>query len=189
MFGSGAMTNTIREIGDAACILAIGTNTTASHPIIGLEVKRAVQAGAKLIVANPKRIDLCRFATLWLQQKPGTDVALLMGIARVIVDEGLMDAAFIQERTTEFESFKKSLEEFDLERVEEITGVPREKIVEAARIYASSKPASILYSMGITQHSHGTDNVLAIGNLAMLTGNMGVKSGGVNPLRGQSNVQ
>lgn len=188
-FGSGAMTNTIREVGEAAAILAIGTNTTVGHPVIGLEVKRAVQNGAKLIVANPKRIDLCRFATLWLQQKPGTDVALLMGIARVIVDEGLADESFIADRTTDFEAFKKSLEEFDLGRVEEITGVPREKIVEAARIYGSSKPASILYSMGITQHSHGTDNVLATGNLAMLTGNMGVKSGGVNPLRGQSNVQ
>lgn len=189
MFGSGAMTNTIREIGDAACILAIGTNTTTGHPIIGLEVKRAVQNGSKLIVMNPKRIDLCRFATLWLQQKPGTDVALLMGMMRVIVDEGLADEAFIRERTEAYAEFEESLAAFDIETVEGITGVPREKIVEAARIYATSAPASILYAMGITQHTHGTDNVLALGNLAMLTGNVGRVSGGVNPLRGQSNVQ
>ena len=104
-----------------------------------------------------------------------------MGIARVIVDEGLMDEAFIQERTSDFEAFKKSLADYDIERVEEITGVPRAKIVEAARLYASEKPASILYSMGITQHSHGTDNVLAVGNLAMLTGNLDKNSSGVIP--------
>ncbi len=189
VFGSGAMTNSIGEVGDAACILAIGTNTTASHPIIGLEVKRAARNGAKLIVANPRKINLVRFADLWLQQRPGTDVALLMGIARVIVDEGLTDAQFIRERTAEFEPFLESLKEFDLDSVEKITGVPRAKIVEAARIYATYKPASILYAMGITQHTHGTDNVLATANLAMLTGNLGKPSSGVNPLRGQSNVQ
>jgi formate dehydrogenase (NADP+) alpha subunit len=189
MYGSGAMTNTIGEMGDASCILAIGTNTTQAHPVIGLEVKRAVRKGAKLIVANPKRIDLCRFADLWLQQRAGTDVALLMGIMRVIVDEGLADESFISERTADFEAFRESLEEFDLGRVEAITGVPAEKIRQAARIYATSKPGSILYSMGITQHSHGTDNVFAVGNLAMLTGNVGKPSAGVNPLRGQNNVQ
>ena len=189
MFGSGAMTNSIGEIGDAACVFAIGSNTTTAHPVIGLEVKRAARQGARIIVANPKRIDLCRIADIWLQQKSGTDVALLMGMARVIVDEGLYDAEFVAERCEEFEAFKASLAAYDLERVEEITGVPREKIVEAARIYATSRPGSILYAMGITQHSHGTDNVLAIGNLAMLTGNLGKRSSGVNPLRGQNNVQ
>ena len=117
-FGSGAMTNTIREVGDAAAILAIGTNTTVAHPIVGLEVKRAVRNGAQLIVANPKRIDLCRFATLWLQHKPGSDVALLMGMARVIVDERLMDDSFIRERTDGFNAFRESLADFDLETVE-----------------------------------------------------------------------
>ncbi len=188
-FGSGAMTNPINEIGDAACILAIGTNTTVGHPVIGLEVKRAVRNGAKLIVANPRRIDLCRFADLWLQHRAGTDVALLMGMARVIVDEGLLDPDFVLERTSGFEAFRESLEAFDLESVERITGVPRDKIVAAARMYAIHKPASLLYAMGITQHTHGTDNVLATANLAMLTGNVGKPSSGVNPLRGQSNVQ
>ena len=188
-FGSGAMTNSIREIGDAACILAIGTNTTAAHPVIGLEVKRAVFNGRRLIVANPREIGLVRFADLWLRQRPGTDVVLLMGMMRVIVDEGLLDSAFIKERCENFDAFKESLKAFDIDSVERITGVPGEKITEAARMYATNKPASILYAMGITQHSHGTDNVLATANLAMLTGNIGKPSTGVNPLRGQNNVQ
>jgi len=187
--GSGAMTNSINEISDAACILAIGTNTTQAHPIIGLQVKKAVREGAKLIVANPKEIDLCRSADIFLQNKPGTDVALLMGMMRVIVDEGLVDSTFIKNRCDNYDAFTESLEEFDLDSVERITAVPREKIVEAARIYANNSPATILYCMGITQHSHGTDNVMAISNLALLTGNLGKKSTGVNPLRGQNNVQ
>jgi len=188
-FGSGAMTNSIGEIGDAGCILAIGTNTTEAHPIIGLEVKRAVGKGAKLIVANPREIDLVRFAHLWLQHRPGSDVALLMGMMKVIVDEGLLDRAFIDERCEDFDVFRESLEGFDLAFVERTTGVAGGKIVEAARIYATDKPSSILYAMGITQHSHGTDNVIATANLAMLTGNIGKPSTGVNPLRGQNNVQ
>jgi len=188
-FGSGAMTNSISEIGSAACILAIGTNTTEAHPVIGLEVKRAARKGAKLIVANPREINLVRFADLWLQHKPGTDVALLMGMMRVIVDEGLADSSFIEERCENFDDFRESLRNFDLDFVERITGVPKDKIAEAARMYATNKPSSLLYAMGITQHSHGTDNVIATANLAMLTGNIGKPSTGVNPLRGQNNVQ
>jgi len=188
-FGSGAMTNSINEIGDAACILAIGTNTTENHPVIGLEVKKAVDKGAELIVANPREIDLCRFASLWLRHSPGTDVALLMGMMRVIVDEGLFDSAFIRERCENFDAFKESLRNFDLDFVEQVTKVPQDKIAEAARTYATNSPAMLLYAMGITQHSHGTDNVVATANLAMLTGNIGKPSAGVNPLRGQNNVQ
>jgi formate dehydrogenase alpha subunit len=188
-FGAGAMTNSISEIGDARCILAIGTNTTSAHPVIGLQVKKAVRNGAKLIVANPRQIDLVRVADLWLQHMPGTDVALLMGMMRVIVEEGLLDSAFIEERCENFDAFKASLKNFDLDTVERITGVAKDKIVEAARMYATNKPSSILYAMGITQHSHGTDNVIATANLAMLTGNIGKSSTGVNPLRGQNNVQ
>jgi len=188
-FGSGAMTNSIDEIGNAACILAIGTNTTIAHPVIALEVKRAARNGGKLIVANPREIELVRLADLWLRQRPGTDVALLMGMMRVIVDEGLIDSSFIEERCENFDAFKESLKGFDLDSVERITGVPDEKVVKAARMYATNKPASILFAMGITQHSHGTDNVLATANLAMLTGNIGQPSSGVNPLRGQNNVQ
>ena len=187
--GSGAMTNSIGEIAGIECIFAIGTNTTAAHPVIGLEMKKAIARGAKLIVANPKEIDLCRFADIFLQHQPGSDVALLMGIMRVIVDEGLFDKAFIDERCENFEAFKASLGNFDPQFVSRTTGVPWEKIQQAARCYATEKPASLFYAMGITQHTHGTDNVLATSNLALLTGNVGKQSSGVNPLRGQNNVQ
>jgi formate dehydrogenase alpha subunit len=188
-FGSGAMTNSIKDIGEAACILAIGTNTTETHPVAALEITKVKRNEGKLIVANPREIGLVRVSDVWLRQNPGTDVPLLMGMMRVIVDEGLLDSAFIEERCENFDAFKKSLQNFDLDKVERITGVPKEQIAEAARIYATSKPASILYAMGITQHSHGTDNVMAIANLAMLTGNIGKPGAGVNPLRGQNNVQ
>jgi formate dehydrogenase alpha subunit len=188
-FGSGAMTNSINDIGDAACILAIGTNTTENHPVLAPKIVHAVNNGGKLIVANPYEIDLCRFASIWLQHNPGTDVALLMGMMKVIVDEGLLDSAFIEERCENFDAFSESLKDFDLDFVERVTKVPQSKIVEAARMFATNSPAAILYAMGITQHSHGTDNVLATANLAMLTGNVGKPSTGVNPLRGQNNVQ
>ena len=188
-FGSGAMTNSISDLREAKCILAIGTNTTEAHPIIGLEVKKAVSNGARLIVANPREIDLVRFSHLWLQHRPGSDVALLMGMAKVIVDEGLIDRSFIDERCENFAAFKESLKDFSLDFVERTTGVEKEKIAQAARIYATEKPSSILYAMGITQHSHGTDNVIATANLAMLTGNIGKPGSGVDPLRGQNNVQ
>jgi len=188
-FGSGAMTNSIREIGDSSCIIAIGTNTTEAHPVIALEVRKAVNKGGKLIVINPRQIKLTNFADMWLQQNPGSDVAVLMGMAKVIADEGLADKEFIEARCENYEAFVESLAAYDLDTVEKLTGIPREKIVEAARTYATAKPATILYAMGITQHSHGTDNVMATANLAMLTGNIGKSSTGVNPLRGQNNVQ
>jgi formate dehydrogenase major subunit len=188
-FGSGAMTNSIEEIAEAACILAIGTNTTWAHPVIGLRVKRAVRDGATLIVANPKRIDLCRFADFFLQLRPGTDVALLLGMMRVVLDEGLADEPYIAERTENIDALKVALADFPLEKAAEITGIDAELIARATRAYAGTKPASILYAMGVTQHTHGTDNVIAIANLALLTGNVGRYAGGVNPLRGQNNVQ
>ncbi len=187
--GSGAMTNSIDEIADAKAILAFGTNTTVAHPVLALRVKEAVGKGATLIVANPKEIDLCRHAEIFLKQQPGTNVPLLMGMIRVIVDEGLADEAFIAERCEEFDTLKQSLEQFDLDFVENVTRIPREQIVAAARAFATNKPGTILYAMGITQHTHGTDSVMAISNLALLTGNVGKPSSGVNPLRGQNNVQ
>ena len=184
------MTNSIDDIREAACILAIGTNTTEAHPIIGMNIRQAVQSGkTRLIVANPLEIKLVRDTHLWLQHRAGTDVALLMGMMKVIVDEGLADTAFITERCENYEEFAASLQDFPLDRVVEITGVPADKIVEAARMYATNSPAAILYTMGITQHTHGTDNVMATANLAMLTGNIGKPGSGVNPLRGQNNVQ
>jgi formate dehydrogenase alpha subunit len=189
-FGSGAMTNSITELRFADCILVTGSNTTEAHPIIGLEIKAAVKKnGAALIVADPREIDLVGFATLWLRHRSGTDVALFNGIMQVILSEGLQDHEFIEKRTEDFEKLRAVLGGYTLERVEKITGAPREKIAQAARLYAGARNASIVYSMGITQHTTGTDNVLSLANLAMLAGQVGKKSSGVNPLRGQNNVQ
>ena len=188
-FGSGASTNTLDDLQDAACILAIGTNTTEAHPIIGMNIRKAVRHGTKLIVANPLEIGLVENADIWLQHRAGTDVVLLMGMMKVIVNEGLVDTAFIEERCENYDLFKESLKNYTLSLVEGITGVPGEKVAAAARMYASNSPAAILYTMGITQHTHGTDNVMAVANLAMLTGNIGKPGAGVNPLRGQNNVQ
>lgn len=183
------MTNSIQEVDRVACFLNIGTNTTSAHPIIGHRMRRAAKNDAKMIVANPKEIDLARHADLFIQHQPGSDVALLMGMARVILEEGLHDEAFINEKTENFAAFEESLAAFTPEYVSELTGVPWSQIQEAARMYATHKPAAIYYAMGITQHSHGTDNVMATANLALLTGNIGKASSGVNPLRGQNNVQ
>ena len=189
-FGSGAMTNSIAELEHAKCILVTGSNTTETHPVIGSLIKRAVRYnGAKLIVVDPRRIDLVKYAAVWLRQKNGTDVAWMNGIMNVILSEGLQDEEFIKERTEGFDELKKVVEQYTPEKVEEITTIPAEKLREAARIYATAETSSLVYSMGITQHTTGTDNVLSTANLAMLTGNIGKASTGVNPLRGQNNVQ
>ena len=189
VFGSGAMTNSIPEIENHDLIFVIGSNTTETHPIIGLKIKKAVRKGAKLIVADPRKINLVRFANTWLQHRPGTDVALLNSIMHVIVREDLIDKKFIETWTEGFESFKGSLDEYTPERGENITGVPREDIIKAALLYGNAVRPGIYYTMGITQHTHGTENVFTIANLALMTGNLGKKSTGVNPLRGQNNVQ
>ncbi len=188
-FGSGAMTNSVAEIAENKALFVIGSNTTENHPIIGLRMKEAVAKGAQLIVADPRKIPLVKFATLWLRHRPGTDSTLLNSIMKVILTEGLEDKEFISNRTEGYEEFVKSLEPFTPEYGEEITGVPAEDIKKAARIYASAENAGIYYAMGITQHVMGTNNVCAVGNLAMLTGNVGKRAAGVNPLRGQNNVQ
>ncbi|RKY09290.1 MAG: formate dehydrogenase subunit alpha [Planctomycetota bacterium] len=189
-FGSGAMTNSIDEIRRAECIFVIGSNTTEAHPVIGLNVKDAViNNGAKLIVADPRTIDIVRFAELYVAQKPGTDVALINAMMNVIIKEELHDKDFIGERTENFEALDKVVKDFTPEKAEKITTIPADDIRRLARIYAGASTASIIYSMGITQHTTGTDNVLSLANLAMLTGNVGRESTGVNPLRGQNNVQ
>ncbi len=189
-FGSGAMTNNIDDFSNTRCVLAIGTNTSEAHPVLAMKIRRTVRnKGAKLIVVNPVEVDFVRDADLWVRLKYGTDVALLMGMCRIILDEGLHDAAFIEERCENFDAFKKELENYPLERVSEITGVEPDVLVQAARMYAQNGPATILYAMGVCEHSHGTENVIATANLAMLTGNVGGAGAGVNPLRGQNNVQ
>lgn len=190
VFGSGAMTNSIDDIENAKGFFVMGSNTTENHPVIAYRIKRTVKRkGAFLIVADPRRISLAEKADIFLQLRPGTDAALLIGIAKVIVDENLYSKDFIEERCEGFEEYIESLRSVRLEEMASITGVPAEEIARAARMYATNKPSSIFYAMGITQHSHGTNNVLALANLAMLTGNIGKKGGGVNPLRGQNNVQ
>ncbi len=189
IFGSGAMTNSIREIEDMEVIFIIGSNTKETHPVIANRMIKAFRKGAKIIVADPRKIPMVKFSELFMNMRPGTDIPLLNGLAHVIVKEGLQNEQFIAEKTEGYESWKKSLEVYTPEYVEKITGVPKEKIIKAARIYGGCRRAGIFYTMGITQHACGTDNVRAIANLAILTGNIGRESTGVNPLRGQNNVQ
>ncbi|UCC17370.1 MAG: formate dehydrogenase subunit alpha [Dehalococcoidales bacterium] len=189
-FGSGAMTNSIEEIGKADCIFIIGSNTSESHPVIALEVMKASRdRGANVIVADPRKIRMVDFADTWLQQKPGTDVALINGLLNIIISENLYDKEFVENRTEGFEELEKTVKEYTPEKVSEITGVPTQKLQEAARAYAGAEKSTILYCMGITQHTSGTNNVIALANMAMATGNIGRESTGVNPLRGQNNVQ
>jgi formate dehydrogenase alpha subunit len=186
------MTNTMDDIETAKAILVIGSNTTECHPIIGLRIKKAVmQNDCKLIVAEPKHIRLCYYADKWLQLKPGTDVALINGMMNVMVEEGLADDPFINDRCEcdRYDELKAMLKDYTPEKVSEITGVPADDIREAARTFANADNAAIIYAMGITQHTTGTDNVMTLANLAMMTGNIGKPGTGVNPLRGQNNVQ
>ncbi len=187
--GSGAMTNSIDELRDAACILAVGTNATETHPITGYRVLEAVRGGSRLLVIDPRITRLSEAADIHLRNRPGTDLYLIMAMSRFIIEEELQDTDFIGSRTDGFDEFREELFKLDLDEVQEITGVPLEDIRRAARIYASNSPASIIYSMGVTQHVNGTGNVLALSNLALLTGNIGMPSAGINPLRGQNNVQ
>ncbi len=189
-FGSGAMTNSIDELEYTDLILATGTNTTENHPVIGAKVKRAVrQHGTKLIVIDPREIDLVKYADIWLRQKPGTDVAVFNGLMNVIIAEDLHDKEYVAGRTEGFEALKEVVAKYTPEAVEKISGVPAEDLKKAARLYAQAGRASIIYAMGITQHITGTDNVKSTANLSMLCGNVGIEGGGVNPLRGQNNVQ
>lgn len=183
------MTNSIAEIEDAKCIFIIGSNTTVAHPLIAHRVYRAKAKGAKLIVADPRKIHVASIADIYVSQNLGSDVALLNGIMHVIVSKNLHDKAFIEERTEGFEKLEEVLKAYPPEKVSEITGVSVDDIVNIAETYAKAEASSILYTMGITQHTHGVDNVKSLANLAMMTGNLGKYAAGVNPLRGQNNVQ
>lgn len=189
-FGSGAMTNSISELEDSEVIFVIGSNTTEQHPLIGMRIKDAVKKkGAKLIVADPRKIPLAEYASIYAPIKPGSNLAFINGILNVIVNENLMNSDFILNLTEGYEEFRKSIEKYTPEFVAPITGVTEDTIREIARLYAKGKTSSIVYAMGITQHATGTKNVAALANLALLTGQIGRESTGVNPLRGQNNVQ
>ena len=188
-FGSGAMTNSQEDIEEADVFFVIGSNTSEQHPLLARRIIRAVKNGKRLIVADPRAIPLVEYASVHMMHRPGTDIALLNAMMNVIIDEGLQDDGFIRARTEDYEAFREHLRKYTPESAEPITGVPAEKIREAARLYGSAERASILFSMGITQHITGVNNVISTANLAMLTGNIGRPGTGVNPLRGQNNVQ
>lgn len=183
------MTNSFSDLEMADAIFVIGSNTTENHPIAALAIKKAKANGATLIVADPRKIKLTDYADIWLRFKPGTDIALINGLASVIYQEGLYDKQFIKERTEGFEPYVEVLKEYTPPKVEKITGVPKEDLIKAAKAFARAKRGVIVYAMGITQQIRGTDNVLSLANLAMLTGNLGRPGTGLSPLRGQNNVQ
>ncbi len=184
------MTNSIAGIEKANVIMAIGTNTTEAHPVIGIRVHKAqTRHGAKLIVIDPRKTDMAERADIWLRPYPGTNVAILNGLLRVIINEGLADEEFIAQRTENFAAVKEAVAPYTPEVVEKISGIPAADLVAAARLYAEAERGSILYTMGITQHTTGTEGVMSVANLALATGNLGKEGTGVNPLRGQNNVQ
>ena len=188
--GSSAMSNTASEVIENDVFLITGSNTTENHPIIALQMKAAIEKhGAKLIVVDPRRIEMVDYATLWLPLRPGTDVAVFSAMAHVILKEQLCNEAFLRERTENLEAFKVSMEKFTPEFAESVSGVKRELIVQAARLYAGAQNAAIYWSLGVPESSHGTDNAFSLIHLALLTGHIGRRGNGLNPLRGQNNVQ
>lgn len=188
-FGSGAMTNSFKDIENTKLLFLTGSNPTEAHPILGVKMKKAIKNGAKLIVADPRRTEMAEIADIWLPLKPGTDIPLLNGIMHIIIKEGLWDKKFVEERTENFEELKDTVAKYTPSHVAELTGVDEDLLYRAARMYANTDDASISYTLGITEHVTGTNNVINIANLAMLTGHLGRENVGVNPLRGQNNVQ
>ncbi len=189
-FGSGAMTNSIDDIKFADVAIIIGSNTTEAHPVIGYELIRCVnEHGLKIIVIDPREIPIVNYSTIHLKHKPGTDLAVLLGLMHIIYKNNLIDLDFINNRTEGFDEFINCFKDYTPQKVSEISGIDISKLEEAAVLYGQAKNALIFYAMGITQHACGTDNVIAIADLAMMTGNIGRKGAGVNPLRGQNNVQ
>ena len=183
------MTNTIADIETSDLILVTGSNTTENHPVLSTFVKRAVLKGKKLYIIDPRRVKLTDHATQWLRPAPGTDIAWINGLMHVIIKEDLYDKTFVESRTENFDALKETVEKYTPDYVEAITGIHSDDLIEAAREFAKARVASILYCMGITQHTCGTDNVKSLANLSMLCGHIGKPGGGVNPLRGQNNVQ
>ncbi len=190
--GSGATSNSYIDYEEAGCLVIIGSDANSNHPVAASRMRRAViEKGAKLIIINPRRIEMCDFADLWLRPRPGTDVALLNAMAKVIVDEGLADAGFVRDRTEDYDEWWETVQRYDLEYAEKITGVPADQIAQAARIYASPpfSGSCLIWGMGITQHTMGTANAHGLLNLALLAGQLGRPGSGISPLRGQNNVQ
>src|SRR5512138_964356 len=185
------MSNSMDDVAaQAKSFFVIGSNTTEQHPVFGTMLRRAAKfRGAKIVVADPRKIDLTEFAALHIRQRPGTDIALINGLMYIILEKGWEDKAFLAERTEGFDEFKATVMNYPPDKVAQITGIPVEKLYEAAEILATHSPMAVIWAMGITQHIVGVRNVMDLANLQMLLGNMGKAGGGVNPLRGQNNVQ
>ena len=189
--GSGAMTNSMQDVYESAqSMLVIGSNTTEQHPVFGAKMRQAVlNRNVKLIVADPRKIDLCEFATMHLQQKPGTDIALVNGLMYIILEKGYENKQFIEERTENFETLVENVKQYPPEKVSQITGIPVDQLYKAVEIIVKNAPMAVFWAMGITQHTVGVHNVFSLADLQMMLGNFGIPGGGVNPLRGQNNVQ
>lgn len=183
------MTNSINEILDAELLFVIGSNATEAHPIIGNKMKQAVRKGCKLIVVDPRETELAHMADIWLPIKPGSDIALINGMMNVIIQNGWHAEDYINERCEDFEALKEKVKEYPVSLASEISGIPEETIIKAAKMYALTDKAGVFYTLGITEHICGTDNVTSLANLGMLTGHIGKESSGINPIRGQNNVQ
>ena len=188
--GSGAMTNPIEDITKKPdVIMLVGSNPEEAHPVVGMQIRQAVQRGCKLIVVDPRDIGLAKHADIHLKLKPGTNVAFANGIMNVIISEGLQDDKFIAERTEGYEKIKEIVKDYTPERVAEICHIDAEDLKKAAIMYAKAKMAPIIYCLGVTEHSTGTEGVMSMSNMALLVGKLGRAGCGVNPLRGQNNVQ
>jgi formate dehydrogenase major subunit len=183
------MTNSIQEAEQAEVILVIGSNTTEAHPVVSYYMKRAQKKGATLIVCDPRTIDLCRWADIHVQHRIGSDIALINGLMNEIITQGWADRDFIEQHTEGFEAVSETIAQYPVERASEITGVPADEIRRVARILGEANSAAVFYTLGITEHICGTDNVMSLSNLQMLLGNIGKPGAGLNPLRGQNNVQ
>ena len=184
------MTNTIADITqDSEVIMLVGSNPEHAHPVIGMQIRQAVQRGAKLIVVDPRDIDLSRQADIHLKLRPGTNIAFANGMMHIFIEEDLIDHEFIEKRTEHFEEIKKVVAEYTPERVAEICRIDPDKLREAARLYAKAKTAPVIYCLGVTEHHTGTHGVIALSNMVMMVGKFGKRGCGLNPLRGQNNVQ
>lgn len=188
--GSGAMTNPIADITQKPdVIMLVGSNPEEAHPVVGMQIRQAVQRGCKIIVVDPRDIDLAKHADVHLKLRPGTNVAFANGMMHVIIEEGLQDMKFIEERTEGYEKIKEIVKDYTPEKVGEICHIDPDDLRKAARMYAKADKAPIIYCLGVTEHSTGTEGVMSMSNMALLVGKLGREGCGVNPLRGQNNVQ
>jgi formate dehydrogenase alpha subunit len=187
--GAGAATNSLEQMKDIDTLFLFGSNPTEGHPIVGLHLKKGLANGAKLVVADPRKTWMAKRADVWLNLKPGSNIALLNGIINVILENGWENTGFISKRTEGLEKLRAKVKEYDLDRVEKLTGVDRDKIIEAARLYSQAEKSMIVYGLGVTEHQTGTENCMAIANLALVCGQIGRPATGIMALRGQNNVQ